>query len=109
MSGRGFYLTTAIDYANGLPHLGHAFEKIGADAIARFRRLLGEEVRFAMGMDEHGQKVAQSAAAEGVEPQALVDGLAERFRSMWERLEISNDRWVRTTDPHHKRGVKALI
>jgi methionyl-tRNA synthetase len=104
-----FYITTAIDYANGDPHLGHAFEKIGADTIARFRRLLGDEVRFCMGMDEHGQKVAQAAASEGVDPQALVDRLAGRFRAMWERLCISNDRWVRTTDAHHKRGVVALI
>jgi methionyl-tRNA synthetase len=104
-----FYITTAIDYANGDPHLGHAFEKIGADAIARFRRLRGDEVRFAMGMDEHGQKVAQAAAARGIEPQALVDELADRFRGMWERLGISNDRWVRTTGAHHRQGVRALI
>ncbi|MBV9774195.1 MAG: methionine--tRNA ligase [Gemmatimonadetes bacterium] len=109
MSRNRFYVTTAIDYANGDPHLGHAFEKIGADAIARYHRLLGEEVRFCMGMDEHGQKVAQAAAAEGVSPQELVDGLAARFRALWERLEVSNDRWVRTTDAHHKKGVRALI
>jgi methionyl-tRNA synthetase len=104
-----FYITTAIDYANGDPHLGHAFEKIGADVIARSRRLMGDEVRFCMGMDEHGQKVAQAAAAEGVDPQALVDRLSGRFRATWERLGISNDRWVRTTDAHHRRGVAALI
>lgn len=109
MTERRFYITTAIDYANGDPHLGHAFEKIGADAIARYRRLRGERVRFCMGMDEHGQKVAQSAAAAGVEPQAQVDRIAETFRATWERLGISNDRWVRTTQPHHKRGVRALI
>jgi methionyl-tRNA synthetase len=104
-----FYLTTAIDYANGEPHHGHAYEKIGADAIARYHRLLGEEVRFCMGMDEHGQKVAQAAAAQDVPAQALVDDLAARFVATWKRLDISNDRWVRTTDAHHKRGVAALI
>ncbi|HEY0021595.1 MAG TPA: class I tRNA ligase family protein [Longimicrobium sp.] len=104
-----FYITTAIDYANGDPHLGHAFEKIGADAIARYHRLIGDDVRFCMGMDEHGQKVAQTAAARGVEPQALVDELAARFRALWARLDISNTRWVRTTDAHHRRGVKAFI
>jgi methionyl-tRNA synthetase len=104
-----FYLTTAIDYANGDPHLGHAFEKIGADAIARYHRLIGDDVRFCMGMDEHGQKVAQTAAARGVEPQALVDELAARFRALWTKLDISNTRWVRTTDAHHRRGVKAFI
>ncbi|HEX5727321.1 MAG TPA: methionine--tRNA ligase, partial [Longimicrobiaceae bacterium] len=109
MSGRRYYLTTAIDYANGEPHLGHAFEKVGADAIARYRRLRGDEVRFAMGMDEHGQKVAQSAAARGISAQALVDELAASFAAMWARLHVSNDRWVRTTQPHHKRGVVALI
>jgi len=106
---RRFYITTAIDYANGDPHQGHAYEKIGADAIARYHRLLGDEVRFCMGMDEHGQKVAQAAAARGIDPQRLVDELAARFESMWQRLEISNDRWVRTTQPHHRKGVRALI
>ncbi|HEX7546553.1 MAG TPA: class I tRNA ligase family protein, partial [Gemmatimonadaceae bacterium] len=64
-----FYITTAIDYANGDPHFGHALEKVGADAIARFHRQLGRPVHFLIGMDEHGQKVAQTAAAQGVEPQ----------------------------------------
>lgn len=106
---RRFYLTTAIDYANGDPHLGHAYEKIGADAIARYHRLLGDDVRFCMGMDEHGQKVAQTAAANGVDPQTQVDRVAGRFVETWRKLEISNDRWVRTTQPHHKAGVTALI
>lgn len=106
---RRFYVTTAIDYANGDPHQGHAYEKIGADAIARYHRLAGDEVRFAMGMDEHGLKVAQTAAARGITPQELVDGLAAHFQEMWRRLGISNDRWVRTSQPHHKRGVQALI
>lgn len=108
MSSR-FYVTTAIDYANGDPHQGHAYEKIGADAIARYHRLEGDKVRFCMGMDEHGQKVAQAAAARGIDPQQLVDELAARFEAMWRRLDISNDRWVRTTQPHHRRGVRALI
>ncbi|HWK89853.1 MAG TPA: class I tRNA ligase family protein, partial [Longimicrobium sp.] len=108
MSGR-FYLTTAIDYANGDPHQGHAYEKIGADAIARYHRLLGDDVRFCMGMDEHGQKVAQAAAANGVTPQEQVDRIAGRFEAMWRRLGVSNNRWIRTTQPHHKAGVKALI
>ncbi|HYR11472.1 MAG TPA: methionine--tRNA ligase [Longimicrobium sp.] len=106
---RRFYITTAIDYANGDPHQGHAYEKIGADAIARYHRLAGDEVRFCMGMDEHGQKVAQAAAARGITPQELVDELAARFEGFWKRLHVSNDRWVRTTQEHHKRGVKALI
>jgi methionyl-tRNA synthetase len=104
-----FYLTTAIDYANGDPHFGHALEKIGADAIARYRRLRGDDVHFLMGMDEHGQKNAQAAAERGISPQAFVDEMSARFAAMWTRLEISNDQWIRTTDPAHRRGVEALI
>ena len=104
-----FYLTTAIDYANGDPHLGHAFEKIGADAIARYHRLAGHDVHFLIGMDEHGQKVAQAADAAGLAPQALVDAVAQRFTAMWARLGISHDQFIRTTADHHKAGVRALI
>ena len=104
-----FYLTTAIDYANGDPHLGHAFEKIGADAIARYRRLRGDAVHFLIGMDEHGQKVAQTAQERGLTPQQLVDEIACSFQAMWQRLSISNDQFIRTTDPQHKAGVRALI
>ncbi len=104
-----FYLTTAIDYANGDPHIGHAYEKIGADAIARYRRMCGDDVRFLTGLDEHGQKVAQAAAERGVSPQQFVDQIAGHFESMWQRLSISHDRFIRTTDADHKAGVKALI
>ncbi len=104
-----FYLTTAIDYANGDPHLGHALEKIGADVIARYKRMAGHEVHFLIGMDEHGQKVAQTAAARDMAPQAFTDVIAERFLDTWARLGISHDQFIRTTDAHHKRGVQALI
>lgn len=104
-----FYITTAIDYANGDPHIGHAYEKIGADAIARYHRLRGDDVYFLTGLDEHGQKVAQSAADRGVAPQAFVDEMAARFEAMWQRLHISYDRFMRTTAPDHKQGVRALI
>ncbi|HEX5580904.1 MAG TPA: methionine--tRNA ligase [Gemmatimonadaceae bacterium] len=104
-----FYITTAIDYANGDPHLGHAFEKIGADAIARFHRLRGDDVHFLIGMDEHGQKVAQTAEAAGLTPQELVDRVAGRFTATWERLAISYDQFMRTTAAHHHAGTQALI
>ena len=104
-----FYLTTAIDYANGDPHLGHALEKIGADAIARYRRLRGDDVHFLMGMDEHAQKVAQAAAERGITPQAFVDEMAAVFERMWRRLSLSYDQFIRTSDPHHKAGVRALV
>ncbi len=104
-----FYITTAIDYANGDPHIGHAFEKIGADAIARFHRMNGRDVHFLIGMDEHGQKVAQTAEARGVSPQQFVDDVAAHFLAMWKRLGISYDQFIRTTDPRHKIGVQALL
>jgi methionyl-tRNA synthetase len=104
-----FYLTTAIDYANGDPHLGHAYEKIGADALARYHRLRGDDVWFLIGMDEHGQKVAQTAAEQGLTPQVLVDQVAARFQQMWARLAISHDQFIRTTAPEHKAGVQELI
>jgi len=104
-----FYLTTAIDYANGDPHIGHAYEKIGTDVIARYKRLAGDEVHFLTGMDEHGQKVAQAAAERGVSPQEFVDNIADRFRAMWSKLGISNDQFIRTTDAMHKAGVRAFI
>ena len=104
-----FFLTTAIDYANGDPHLGHALEKIGADVIARYQRQAGHDVHLLIGMDEHGQKVQQTAAAAGVDPQAFTNQVAGRFQAMWARLGIAYDQFIRTTDAHHKAGVQALI
>ncbi len=104
-----YYLTTAIDYSNGDPHIGHAYEKVGADAVARFRRRSGEDVWFVIGMDEHGQKVAQEAERQGRSSQELVDELAARFESVWKRLHISHDDFIRTTEARHKRAVQALI
>jgi methionyl-tRNA synthetase len=104
-----FFLTTAIDYSNGDPHLGHALEKVGADAIARYRRLRGDAVHFLMGMDEHSQSVLQAAARAGVPPQEWVDRMANRFEEFWRRLECSNDDWIRTTEPRHARAVTELL
>ncbi|MDH4043607.1 MAG: methionine--tRNA ligase [Gemmatimonadota bacterium] len=107
--GNKFYLTTAIDYANGEPHLGHAFEKVGADCIARYRRLRGDRVHFVIGMDEHGQKVAQAAEDAGVAPQAWVDDIAGRFQVAWGELGISHDDFIRTTEVRHRRTVQELF
>ena len=104
-----YYLTTAIDYSNGDPHLGQAMEKIGADCIARYRRLRGDDVHFLMGMDEHSQGVIQAAADNGVEPQVWVDRMAQRFADFWARLHCSHDDWIRTTEPRHARSVQALL
>jgi methionyl-tRNA synthetase len=104
-----FYLTTAIDYSNGDPHLGHALEKVGADCIARYRRLRGDDVHFLMGMDEHSQSVIQAAARAGVPPRAWVDRMAGLFADSWRRLACSHDDWIRTTEPRHVNGVVALL
>jgi methionyl-tRNA synthetase len=104
-----YYLTTAIDYSNGEPHLGHAFEKVGADVIARYRRARGDDVHFVIGMDEHGQKVAQEAVQLETTPQALVDAMAERFLAAWNELGISYDDFIRTTEPRHREAVEALV
>jgi methionyl-tRNA synthetase len=104
-----YYVTTAIDYSNGDPHLGHALEKIGADAIARYRRLRGDDVRFVMGMDEHSQSVVQAAIKANVTPQVWVDRMAATFADFWKRLECSHDDWIRTTEPRHARAVGALL
>lgn len=104
-----YYLTTAIDYSNGEPHLGHTVEKVGADVIARYRRSVGDDVHFVIGMDEHGQKVARIAEAHGETPQAWVDRIAQSFIAAWERLDISNDDFIRTTEPRHHQGVQALM
>jgi len=104
-----YYLTTAIDYSNGDPHLGHALEKVGADCIARYRRLRGDQVHFLMGMDEHSQSVIAAAERAGTTPRAWVDDMATRFERFWERLECSNDDWIRTTEPRHVAGVTALL
>ena len=86
-----FYITTAIDYANGEPHLGHAYEKVVADVIARARRSLGQEVYFLTGLDEHGQKVQLAAMAQGKTPQAYCDELAALWKTFLIKLELTND------------------
>ena len=104
-----FFITTAIDYTNGAPHIGHAYEKVLADVIARYHRLKGEEVFFLTGVDQHGQKVQQSAEKQGVPPQEFVNEITAKFRALWEKLEIKYDRWAATTDPLHKACVQGIL
>jgi methionyl-tRNA synthetase len=104
-----FYITTAIDYVNGQPHLGHAYEKIIADVMARSRRSLGQDVFFLTGLDEHGQKVQQAAQAEKKSPQAYCDELAADWQAFVKKLELTNDDFVRTTQPRHKDFVQATL
>lgn len=104
-----FYITTAIDYVNGQPHLGHAYEKVVADAIARAHRSLGQETFFLTGLDEHGQKVQQAAAAEAKTPQAYCDDLAVSWQKLPQALNLSNNDFIRTTSPRHKAVVQAIL
>ena len=109
MSGRPkFYITTAISYPNGQPHIGHAYEAIATDAIARFERLDGKDVYFLTGTDEHGLKMKQTAAKEGLTPRELADRNAKRFREMAGLLELSNDDFIRTTEPRHYRASEEI-
>jgi methionyl-tRNA synthetase len=103
-----FYITTAIPYANGAPHIGHAYERIATDAIQRFMRLDGRETLFVTGMDEHGLKVQQAAAREGVSPQVFVDRVAAEFEAMGEMLNARADDIVRTTQPRNDRASQAI-
>ena len=103
-----FYITTAISYPNGSPHIGHAYELIATDAIARFKRLDGYDVFFLTGTDEHGQKMLQTAAREGISTQELADRNAAVFRAMGPALNASNDDFIRTTEERHKRASQAI-
>src|SRR3954452_4609794 len=104
-----FYITTAIDYVNGQPHLGHAYEKIVADVIARSRRSLGDDVFFLTGVDEHGQKVQQAAEKEGKTPQQYCDELAIAFKELARELGLTINDFVRTTEARHKFVVQTLL
>jgi len=103
-----FYVTTAIAYPNGAPHIGHAYEAIATDAIARFMRLDGRDVFFLTGTDEHGQKIQQTATKEGITPKELVDRNVAQFRAMVTRMNCSNDDFIRTTEPRHYRASAAI-
>jgi methionyl-tRNA synthetase len=104
-----FFITTAIDYTNSPPHIGHAYEKVLADVIARYHRLKGEKVFFLTGVDQHGQKVQQSAAKAGIAPAEFVKGVTQRFVALWEKLDVKYDAWAETTDTHHKEVVRRLL
>ena len=106
--GEPFYITTAISYPNGPPHIGHAYEAIAADAIARFQRAQGRDVRFQTGTDEHGLKMAQAARGESVEPRAFADKMSRLFQDMCDTLNVSYDRFIRTSQPDHYRASQAI-
>ncbi len=104
-----FYVTTPIYYVNDVPHIGHAYTTIAADVLARYHRLLGDEVLFMTGSDEHGQKVEQAAKKRGIPPQEHADELVLGFQALWKQLNISNDDFIRTTEERHKEAVTAIL
>src|SRR5262245_11539385 len=104
-----FYLTTAIDYPNSRPHIGTAFEKIGADVQARYRRMEGYDVHFLMGNDENTIKVARKAAELGLDPKAYCDEMARQFKEVWRALDISFDEFIQTSEPRHHEGCRKFI
>ena len=108
MSSEPYYITTAISYPNGRPHIGHAYEAIAADAIARFHRLSGRDVRFQTGTDEHGLKMVQTARDKGVDVRDLCKEMSDHFQAMCDTLNISYDRFIRTTEPAHHVACQAL-
>ncbi len=103
-----FYITTAIDYVNAEPHIGHAYQKIAADVLARWNRLLGKEIFFLTGTDEHGKKIAQSAEKAGIPVEQFVDEMAKKFESAWRALNVQPDRFIRTTDKEHEKLVEEV-
>jgi methionyl-tRNA synthetase len=109
MSDKTFYVTTPIYYVNARPHIGHAYTTIVADVLARRHRLLGDDTFFLTGTDEHGQKIERSAAAAGIPPQQFADQVSKSFEYLWKRMGITNNDYIRTTDPKHAKGVQKLF
>ena len=107
-SSKNFYVTTPIYYVNARPHIGHAYSTIVADVLARRHRMLGQDTFFLTGTDEHGQKVQRSAEAAGIPPQQFADQVSASFRSLWDRMSVTYDDYIRTTDERHKQGVQKL-
>ena len=97
-----FYITTPIYYVNSHPHIGHAYTTIATDVLTRYLKLFGAETYFLTGTDEHGQKIAESAANSGIEPKEFVDKISQEFLELWPNLQIEHDQFIRTTDSNHK-------
>ena len=104
-----FYITTPIYYPNDVPHIGHAYNAVATDFIARYHRLRGEDVFHLTGTDEHGLKLQRAAEAAGVTPQEWVDAMEPKWREVWERLDIAYDVYIRTTEPRHEEAVRKIL
>ena len=109
MAKKPYYITTAIAYTSGKPHIGNTYEAILADAIARFKRKEGYDVFFQTGTDEHGQKIQEKAEAAGITPQAFVDGVAGEIKGIWDLVGVSYDKFIRTTDEYHEKQVQKIF
>lgn len=109
MSKKPYYITTPIYYPSGNPHIGHCYTTVACDSIARYRRMQGYDVMFLTGTDEHGQKIEQKAAEKGVTPKQYVDEIVEHFKKLWSYMNISYDRYIRTTDDYHVKSVQAIF
>jgi len=109
MENKKYYMTTAIAYTSGKPHIGNSYEIVLADSIARFKRQQGFEVFFQTGTDEHGQKIEEKAAEAGVSPQEFVDGVAEQIKGLWDLMNTSYDKFIRTTDDYHEKQVQKIF
>ena len=104
-----YYISTAIAYTSGKPHIGNTYEIVLADSIARYKRLRGYDVYFQTGTDEHGEKIQLKAVDAGLEPQEYVDGIAAEIKRIWDIMNTSYDRFVRTTDKNHKKQVQKIF
>ena len=109
MSKGKYYITTAIAYTSGKPHIGNTYEAVLADSIARFKRKDGYDVFFQTGTDEHGQKIEEKAGAAGVTPKEYVDKVASEIKRIWDLMNTSYDKFIRTTDPDHERQVQKIF
>jgi len=109
LTSRTFYITTPIYYVNDLPHIGHIYTTVVADVVARYQRMRGREVRFLTGTDEHGQKIVKAALAQGITPEELANRVVRRYPPLWQALGITNDDFIRTTEPRHWAGVHEMI
>ena len=109
MSKKPYYITTPIYYPSGNPHIGHCYTTVACDSIARYRRMQGYDVMFLTGTDEHGQKIEQKAAEKGVTPKQYVDEIVEHFKKLWSYMNISYDRYIRTTDDYHVKSVQTIF
>ena len=109
MEKQKYYITTAIAYTSGKPHIGNSYEIVLADSIARFKRKQGFDVFFQTGTDEHGQKIEMKAADAGITPKEFVDGVANTIKDLWDLMDTSYDRFIRTTDPYHEEQVQKIF